>query len=249
MVAFLHPNMGVKPLTAASEERASVKVAVSRLRVIVADEHPLIRIGLSEFLTRLSDQVEIVEAKSLEDALEALDQGEFNLMITDLVVQPMRGFEGLRQIHQKAPDLPVVVLSVKDSAHDVRSAIEAGAMGYLLKDQAPDDVGAAILEMLGGGSPMSPAIARYLLRRMHAERDAPRDEETHADAPRLSQRESEVLGYIVKGFTYAEIAELMDISEHTVSSHIRKIYRKLSVHSRGEAVYEALQLGIVKSDG
>ena len=107
---------------AISEGRASMDVGMSRLRIIVADEHPLIRIGLQEFLTRLSDQVEILEAKDLDDALEILDrEGPFDLVITDLLVQSMKGFDGLRQLHQKAPDIPVVVLSVKDSAHDVRA--------------------------------------------------------------------------------------------------------------------------------
>ncbi len=90
---------------------------------------------------------------------------------------------------------------------------------------------------------MSPAIARYLLRRMRVEKS-----DAASDVPKLSEREREVLGFIVKDFTYAEIAELTGISQHTVSTHIRKIYRKLSVHSRGEAVYEALQLGIVDKD-
>lgn len=121
-------------------------------------------------------------------------------------------------------------------------------MGYLLKDQVGADVGQAILDMLAGGSPISPVIARYLLRTMRPSEDETHRAEVEAcTVPELSAREQEVLRHVVKGFTYAEIADLLGISTHTVSTHIRKIYRKLSVNSRGEAVYEAIQLGIVRA--
>ena len=126
------------------------------------------------------------------------------------------------------------------------SALEAGALGYLLKDGTAEYIGDSIMDMLAGGSPISPAIARHLLRRFRG--DAPADGVRSDDVPRLSERESEVLRLIVKGFTYAEIADLLGVSSHTVTSHVRGIYRKLEVHSRSEAVYEALQLGLVKVD-
>ena len=180
---------------------------------------------------------------TVAEGREVLEAKPVDVLLTDLGLPDGSGIELIEQAAKHGEILSLVVTVFGDEEHVVE-AIEAGAMGYLLKDQAPDDVGKAILDMAGGGSPMSPAIARYLLRRMQPEKG----EGEESDIPALSQREREVLGYIVKGFTYAEIADLTDISQHTVSTHIRKIYRKLSVHSRGEAVYEALQLGIVKSD-
>jgi DNA-binding NarL/FixJ family response regulator len=132
-----------------------------------------------------------------------------------------------------------------DEQHVVE-ALEAGALGYLLKDGTAEYIGASILEMLAGGSPISPAIARHLLRRFRG--GAPGEAARTEELPRLSEREGEVLRLIVKGFTYAEIAELLGVSSHTVTTHVRGIYRKLEVHSRSEAVYEALQLGLVKVD-
>jgi DNA-binding NarL/FixJ family response regulator len=179
---------------------------------------------------------------SVGEARAQLAERSIDVLLTDLGLPDGSGIELIAEASAVGGTLSLVVTVFGDEVHVVE-AIEAGAMGYLLKDQSPDDVGRAILDMIHGGSPMSPAIARYLLRRLHDEKTEP-----VSHAPRLSEREREVLGLIVKGFTYAEIAELTGISTHTVSSHIRKLYRKLSVHSRGEAVYEALQLGIVRSE-
>jgi DNA-binding NarL/FixJ family response regulator len=138
-----------------------------------------------------------------------------------------------------------VITIFGDEPHVV-GALEAGALGYLLKDGTPEYIGASIVDMLAGGSPISPAIARHLLRRFRG--DAPARAGEAESVPPLSEREGEVLRLIVKGFTYAEIAELLGVSAHTVTTHVRGIYRKLEVHSRSEAVYEALQLGLVKVD-
>jgi DNA-binding NarL/FixJ family response regulator len=102
--------------------------------------------------------------------------------------------------------------------------------------------------MIGGGSPISPPIARHLLSRFRAGEPPAAEPAPAGDPPRLSDREREVLMLIVKGFSYAEIANLLGVSAHTVTTHVRGIYKKLEVHSRGEAVYEALALGLVKLD-
>src|SRR5262249_12826539 len=117
------------------------------------------------------------------------------------------------------------------------------------KDGSPDYIGDSIMELVEGGSPISPPIARYLLKRLGPPaavtqaRDQP-----DADLPHLSEREHEVLTLIVKGFSYAEAARLMSSPPPAAPPHVSTIYRKLEVHSRGEAVYEALQLGLVKLD-
>ena len=135
-----------------------------------------------------------------------------------------------------------MVVTVFGDEKSVLGAIEAGARGYLLKDESAEGVGVAILQLLAGGSPITPAIAQHLILRFQerapsAEREA---------GPALSKRELEVLELVVKGFTFGEIAGLLALSPHTVGTFVRRIYRKLEVRSRGEAVFEALQLGIVK---
>ncbi len=215
-------------------------VGMSRLRIIVADEHPLIRIGLQEFLTRLSDEVEILEAKSLEDALENLDrEGPFDLIITDLLVQAMKGFDGLRQLHQKAPDLPVVVLSVKDSAHDVRSAIEAGAMGFIPKTSSPEVMVNALKLVLSGGVYLPPNVLRGEPGRSAAALGGEGSGEVALS--HLTPRQREVLALLAQGKTNKQIANELGLAAGTVKVHMSRILKALNVNNRTQAVIAASQ--------
>lgn len=140
----------------------------------------------------------------------------------------------------------MVVTVFADEAHVV-AALEAGASGYLLKDGSAEYIADSITQMLAGGSPISTSIARYLLRRFRDTPDAaPDGKRGENDAPRLTARESDVLELVAKGFSYSEIGAALGMSVHTVTSHIKHIYRKLAVRSRGEAVFEASQLGLIK---
>lgn len=215
---------------------------MSTHRVLLVEDDASTRTYLEDAVSARSELRLVGSVGTVAAGRDRLAAEPVDVLLTDLGLPDGSGISLISEASAKGGVLSLVVTVFGDEEHVV-AAIEAGAMGYLLKDQSPGDVGRAILDMIGGGSPMSPAIARYLLRRMHDDKSP-----SAPDAPKLSDREREVLGYIVKGFTYAEIAELTSISPHTVSTHIRKMYRKLSVHSRGEAVYEALQLGIVKSD-
>lgn len=189
-----------------------------------------------------------VEARALL-AAEAPD-----VLLTDLGLPDGDGADLIREVRAQRLATEAMVVTVFGDEKHVVAAIEAGAMGYLLKDGTADYVGQSILDMLAGGSPISPAIARHLLRRFNAPGaptpapGAPAPVPDVSALPRLSEREHETLTLIVKGFSYAEIARLMGVSAHTVTTHVRNTYRKLEVHSRGEAVYEALQLGLVKLD-
>ncbi len=170
-----------------------------------------------------------------------------DVLITDLGLPDGSGIDLIREARDRNPKMLTLVITVFGDESHVIAAIEAGAMGYLLKDGTADYIGSSILEMIAGGSPISPPIARYLLRRFRTPAP-PAGERSPAPTPQLSEREHEVLQLIVKGFSYAEIAGLLGLSAHTVTTHVRGIYRKLAVHSRGEAVYEALATGLVKLD-
>ena len=184
------------------------------------------------------------DAGSCDEARQLLERVHPDVLLTDLGLPDGSGIEVIQAARARHPDVLALVITVfGDEAHVV-AAIEAGAMGYLLKDGTAEYIGSSILEMMAGGSPISPPIARHLLRRFRAP-DAP---PVAPAGTRLSDREHEVLTLIVKGFSYAEIAGLLGVSAHTVTTHVRGIYRKLAVHSRGEAVYEALAMGIVKLD-
>jgi DNA-binding NarL/FixJ family response regulator len=172
------------------------------------------------------------------------------VLLTDLDLPDGTGIDLIRQVRQQGSTTQAMVITIFGDEQHVVAAIEAGALGYLLKDASADAVGRAILELIEGGSPMSAPVARYLLQRF-AKPDGPAAPPAPAATVAsvgLSAREREVLTYIVKGFSYAEIARLLTLSTHTVATHVRRIYGKLEVHSRGEAVYEALATGLVKMD-
>lgn len=171
----------------------------------------------------------------------------FDVLITDVAlsgvdVTPV--IARIRRIHETA-DILVYTTNTQDST--VIRAILAGAMGYLLKGDQ-EDLSTSIKLLRGGGSPVSPTVARNVLRAIHTRSVNSGGVRRRActEAGDLSQRETEILTLLAKGIAFAEIGQILSISPHTVTAHIKKIYRKLQVHSRGEAVYEATCLGILQ---
>jgi DNA-binding NarL/FixJ family response regulator len=214
--------------------------------VLLVEDDPNTRSRLAQVVEGHPQLQLLAAVGSCAEARQALDKEKPDVLLTDLGLPDGDGVELIREIRKRGfRTQPMVVTVFGDETHVV-AALEAGALGYLLKDGSADYIANSILEMLGGGSPISPPIARYLLRRFRGLEEAQLPD--GSEAPRLSEREREVLTMIVKGFSYAETAKLLGVSAHTVTTHVRSIYRKLEVHSRGEAVYEALQLGIVKLD-
>jgi DNA-binding NarL/FixJ family response regulator len=221
----------------------------ARHAVLLVEDDENTRVRLASAV-RTHPRLRLVAAAGcLAEARAELAKAVPDVLLTDLGLPDGNGIDLIRGLrHQGAPTLAMVITVFGDEQHVV-AAIEAGALGYLLKDGSPDYIGDSIMELVEGGSPISPPIARYLLKRLAPPAAAtPVRNPIDGDLPHLSEREREVLTLIVKGFSYAEAAHLMGVSAHTVTTHVRNIYRKLEVHSRGEAVYEALQLGLVKLD-
>lgn len=164
-----------------------------------------------------------------------------SVLLADLQLPDGSGIDVIRWLHAHAPASEAMVISVfGDEAHVV-AAIEAGATGYLLKDASAQEISDGIRRLIAGESPISSAIARHLLRRFQ-----PTSTTEVGDKPSpLTQREGEVLQLIAKGLSYQRIADTLGMSPHTVTTHIKQIYRKLAVNSRGEAVFEAMQLGLL----
>ena len=176
-------------------------------------------------------------------ALQALSKAGPDVLLCDLGLPDGSGIELIGQTSLRYPEADIMVVSVFGDEEHVLAAIEAGATGYILKDSMPEEFVALIKQLRAGGSPISPVIARQLLNRFKP--DAGTRDEKPAEGPSLSPRESEVLSLIAKGFSFGEIARLLAVSQHTVTTHVKKIYQKLAVHSRGEAVYEAGKMGIL----
>ena len=137
----------------------------------------------------------------------------------------------------------MIVISVFGDESHILSAISAGAMGYLLKDEEHQKIEISIMQMLKGGSPISPSIARHLLK--YHQQEIVKKTTSNISKIKLTNREIDILIKISKGFTCKEISEIENISYHTVATHVRNIYKKLSVKSRAEALYEAYTMGIL----
>ncbi|MCX7329844.1 MAG: response regulator transcription factor [Hyphomicrobiales bacterium] len=185
----------------------------------------------------------------LRDAQAWLETHAADLLLTDLALPDGHGLELIYRLKTLQPACETLVISVLGDEDTVLACLEAGAVGYIQKDAQPDDIGQIVLEVKQGGSPISPMIARKLLERLKSQPPLP--EQRTADAPQvqLTARESDVLRLVARGYTYAEIADMEGISMHTVQMHIKHLYRKLEVHSRGEAVYQASLMGLMDSQG
>jgi DNA-binding NarL/FixJ family response regulator len=199
----------------------------------------------SAFLTRFcgivagaADFTLTAAVANLAAARQAIAQQPPDVLLTDLGLPDGSGIDLIRETAARHPATDIMVISVFGDEQHVVASIEAGATGYILKDSLPDEFVALIRQLRAGGSPISPLIARHLLRRFRPAQPA------RADAG-LTARETEVLALVAKGFNFAEVARLLAVSPHTITAHVKKIYEKLAVHSRGEAVYEATRMGLL----
>jgi DNA-binding NarL/FixJ family response regulator len=175
------------------------------------------------------------------EAIALTGQRPADVYLVDLGLPDRDGRDFIRWLVQQQPEALAMVVTVFGDDQHVLTSLEAGAMGYLLKDSPGSEIAQRIVELHEGGSPISPSVARSVIRRfVKAVPGVPAEE----DNP-LSQRELEVLRLIEKGMTYDEVAQVLDLSWHTVTAYLRRVYRKLQVHSRGEAVFEARQRGIL----
>ncbi|MDX8403337.1 MAG: response regulator transcription factor [Mariprofundaceae bacterium] len=165
-----------------------------------------------------------------------------DILLVDIGLPDGNGIDLIRQASQLLPETKIMVISGFSDEDHVIDAFEAGATGYILKDSSLAKVGPHILSLMKGDSPISPRIARYLLRRFQ---DRSKDSPDSLPSS-LTDREKSVLTLIAKGYSRDEAAEALGMSKHTLPTHIKHIYRKLSVHSRTEAVFEAIQLGLIK---
>lgn len=187
-------------------------------------------------LLNATDEARVVHAcATVTEALAWLRSAQpANIVLTDLGLPDGSGLEVIREACL-SPGREVLVLSIFGDERNVLAAIDAGASGYILKDGNLDAIRDHLECLRTGGAPLSPRIARTLIRRTRKESGLQTEEE---GTPLLSERELEVLTGIGKGFSYAEVADALKITTNTVRTHVRKIYEKLAVNSRMEAVYE-----------
>ncbi len=216
---------------------------MSAATVLIIEDDPPTRARLAEAVGGSGDLALLAAVGTCEAARAHLANSPVPaVMLVDIGLPDGSGIDLIRESRSLSPAPEAMVISVFGDERHVVAAIEAGATGYLLKDST--NVAESIRKLLDGGSPISSSIARHLLRRFH--HPAPATQKHGLDLPGLTARETEVLRLVAKGFTYAEIARMLDLSVHTVTTHVKNTYRKLEVRSRGEAVFEAVQRGIVE---
>lgn len=177
--------------------------------------------------------------RSVEDAMFRIAGEIPDVVLTDIGLPGLTGIEGIRLIRERYPELPFVALTVYDDDERVFDALCAGAYGYLLKNTPPAKLLECLREVVSGGAPMSPEIARRVVKIFRDFRPPERSD------CNLTAREKEILRLLVDGHSYKTAAGKLGISIHTVSFHLRNVYTKLQVHSETEAVAKALREGIV----
>jgi len=200
-------------------------------------------------LWRLQDALsgagfDVAAVATLGEARGLIDKRVPRVLLTDLQLPDGHGIELIRETRQRFPDTEIMVISALGDEETVISAITVGATGYILKDAFPTDIAATVRELVAGHSPISASIARFIVRRTQSQAEPPPGPELNT--AKLTPREVDILWGIAKGFSYAEIADSLGMSRQTVPGHIKSIYRKLEVHTRGEAVFEAVQQGLIK---
>ena len=222
----------------------------SPIRVAVIEDDPGFLQELSAALAGVADMRLVHTAQNLAQSRLMFKEEAADVLLVDLGLPDGSGIDAIRAAHRAWPACTIMVSTTfADEAHVIQS-IEAGASGYLLKDSTAERLVSDIRCLHAGGSPISPNIARYLLHRFQAsgEPAPPRNPDTREGAPpTLSPREREVLSLITKGFTYDEIAGMLGISRNTVMTFVRRIYAKLEVTSKVEAVQEAKHLNLLDS--
>jgi DNA-binding NarL/FixJ family response regulator len=210
------------------------------LRILIVDDHALFRRGLQMVLKQEPDIDVVGEAGDGHEAVEKAQELMPDVILMDVRMPRRSGIEATQQIKDLLPHVKILMLTISDEEADLYDAIKAGASGYLLKEISIDEVADAIRSVWAGQSRISPSMAAKLLTEFAA-MSKRAEERQQLPAPRLTDREMEVLKLVAQGLNNRDIAKELFISENTVKNHIRNILEKLHLHSRMEAVVYAVR--------
>ena len=213
------------------------------MNIIIVEDSKTVQTMLVKLLEGQNHIKVVAAVESAEEALEYLANHCVDLVILDLCLPGLSYDLAVKAIKSARPDLDILVFTVSEDDETVFSALKAGATGYILKTADHQQILAALNEIKAGGSPMSPSIARKVLREFQL---PAADEELQELISPLSSRETEILDLLYRGLNITQIADSLFISPHTVHTHIKKIYSKLHVNSRSQAIYEAVQKNLIK---
>jgi len=237
--------MSGSPGTSAASRDTSLHA--EPIRTMIVDDHALFRRGLEMVLDSEPDIELVGQASDGTEAVEKAAESLPDIVLMDIRMPRSNGIEACRAMKEAAPSAKIVILTISDEEEDLFEAIRAGASGYLLKDIPLDEVADTVRAVHGGQSLINPSMAGKLLTEFAAL--ARRDDEERAQelpAPRLTEREMQVLKLVARGMNNRDIAKELFISENTVKNHVRNILEKLQIHSRMEAVMVAVREKLIE---
>jgi NarL family two-component system response regulator LiaR len=218
--------------------------AETSIRVLLVDDHAVVRKGMRALVDREAGIEVVGEAEDGDQAVHAADRLRPDVILMDLEMPGTGGIEATRQITAAHPDTRIVVLTSHAAEEDVFPALKAGALGYLLKHSAPEEVLQAIRQAYRGETVLHPSIARMVLQELNRPAQARQPKTSEP----LSERELEVLRLLARGMSNQEIADTLVVGEATVRSHVSSILRKLQLASRTQAALYALREGLASLD-
>jgi two-component system, NarL family, invasion response regulator UvrY len=208
-------------------------------RILIADDHPIVRRGLKQILAEESDICEIGEARTGQEVLQQLRGQIWDAVVLDVNLPDRSGLDILREIRERNPRLPVLILSMHPEDQFAVRVVKAGASGYLTKDSAAEELVKALRRILSGGKYISPTLAEQLAEALTGETEKPAHE-------KLTDREYLVLCRIGSGRTVSEIAEELQLSVKTVSTYRTRILEKMDLRTNAELTSYAVRNGLVK---
>src|SRR5215469_9160005 len=237
--------MGGGPSSSGAPQDASPHA--EPIRTMIVDDHALFRRGLEMVLDSEPDIELVGQASDGAEAVERAAEALPDIVLMDIRMPRSSGIEACRAMKAAAPSMKIVILTISDEEADLFEAIRAGASGYLLKDIPLDEVADTVRAVHGGQSLINPSMAGKLLTEFATL--AKRDDTEPAEelpAPRLTEREMQVLKLVARGMNNRDIAKELFISENTVKNHVRNILEKLQIHSRMEAVMVAVREKLIE---
>lgn len=211
--------------------------------ILLLEDLPEIRAWLKTLVLQVFPSAHISESARVHDALEMVSAVKFDLALIDLGLPDGSGVKVVSALRETQPEAQSVVVTIHDDDDHLFPALQAGAFGYLLKEQARELLAEQLQRISQGEPPLSPSIARRVIAYFAAQN---KPQASLMPMVQLTERESEVLLRVAKGFTLPEIGVQLSLSRHTIADYVKQIYRKLNVSSRAEAALEAQRLGLFR---
>jgi DNA-binding NarL/FixJ family response regulator len=212
-------------------------------QILLLEDLPEIRAWLKTLVLQVFPGAQVSEASRVHDALGLVSAIPFQLALIDLGLPDGSGVDVVAALQKSQPEAQSVIVTIHDDDEHLFPALQAGAFGYILKEQARELIIEQLQRISSGEPPLSPSIARRVIAYFAAQA---KPQESLMPHVQLTERESEVLLRVAKGFTLPEIGVQLSLSRHTIADYVKQIYRKLNVSSRAEAALEAQRLGLFR---